>query len=98
MNRIEIGSRMYERGLVVAAEGNISARLPEGNILITPAGFCKGRMNPEDMVVVTREGKKVQGNHRASTELGMHLTAMKKRPDVMASVHAHPPYATASAW
>jgi L-fuculose-phosphate aldolase len=94
---VEIGRRMYERGLVVAAEGNISARLPEGNILITPAGFCKGRMNPEDMVVVTAEGKKVQGNHRASTELGMHLTALGKRPDVRAAVHAHPPYATAFA-
>ena len=94
---VEIGKRMYECGLVVAAEGNISARLSDGNILITPAGFCKGRMNPEDLVVVTPEGKKVQGNNRASTEMGMHLTAMTKRPDVLAAVHAHPPYATAFA-
>lgn len=94
---VEIGKRMYERGLVVAAEGNISARLSDGSILITPAGYCKGRMNPEDLVVVTPDGKKVQGNNRASTELGMHLTAMKKRSDVMAAVHAHPPYATAFA-
>ncbi len=54
-------------------------------------------MNPEDLVVVTLEGKKVQGANRASTEMGMHLTAMRKRPDVMAAVHAHPPYATAFA-
>lgn len=94
---VDIGKRMYERGLVVAAEGNISARLPDGNILITPAGYCKGRMNAEDLVVVTPDGKKTQGNNRASTELGMHLTAMKKRSDVMAAVHAHPPYATAFA-
>lgn len=94
---VEIGKRMYERGLVVAAEGNMSARLPDGSILITPAGFCKGRMSPEDMVVVTPDGKKVQGNNRASSEMGMHLTAMKKRPDVLAAVHAHPPYATAFA-
>jgi L-fuculose-phosphate aldolase len=94
---VEIGCRMYDRGLVVAAEGNISARLPEGNILISPAGFCKGRMRPEDLVVVTPEGKKVQGSNRASTEMGMHLTAMRQRPDIMAAVHAHPPYATAFA-
>lgn len=94
---VEIGKRMYERGLVVAAEGNMSARLPDGSILITPAGLCKGRMNPEDMVVVTPDGKKVQGNLRPSSEMGMHLTAMKKRPDVLAAVHAHPPYATAFA-
>lgn len=94
---VEIGRRMYDRGLVVAAEGNMSARLPDGNILITPAGYCKGRMQPEDLVVVTPAGKKVQGNNRASTEMGMHLTAMQKRSDVMAAVHAHPPYATAFA-
>lgn len=94
---VDIGRRLYDRGLVVAAEGNLSARLPDGSILITPAGFCKGRMNPEDMVVITPEGKKTQGGNRPSTEYGMHLTVMRKRPDVMAAVHAHPPYATAFA-
>lgn len=94
---VEIGRRMYERGLVVAAEGNISARLPDGNILITPAGFCKGEMAPDDLVVMSPKGKKLQGSNRGSTESGMHLTALKHRTDVNACVHAHPPYATAFA-
>lgn len=92
-----IGSRLYERGLIVAAEGNLSARLADGSILVTPAGMCKGRMAPEDMVVVDPAGRQSQGARKPSTELAMHLTALAARPDIGACVHAHPPYATAFA-
>jgi L-fuculose-phosphate aldolase len=94
---VAVGLRLYERGLIVAAEGNVSVRLADGRILVTPAGFCKGRMTPEDMVVVDSAGKAVQGAHPPTTELGMHLAALARRPDVRACVHAHPPFATAFA-
>jgi len=88
---------MYERGLIVAAEGNISVRLADGNILITPSGLCKGRMATDDLVVIDPSGKKRQGSRSASSEWQMHTTALAKRPDVIACVHGHPPYATAFA-
>jgi len=94
---VEIGQRLYDRGLIVAAEGNISARLADGNILITPAGMCKGRMAADDCVVIDLAGKKKQGSRSASSEWQMHTTAFGQRPDVAACVHAHPPYATAFA-
>lgn len=94
---VTIGARLYERGLIVAAEGNLSVRLADGSILVTPAGMCKGRMAPEDMVVVNSGGDQQTGSRKPSSELKMHLTAMAKRPDVGACVHAHPPYATAFA-
>jgi L-fuculose-phosphate aldolase len=94
---VAVGRRLYERGLVVAAEGNVSARLANGNILITPAGLCKGRMKTSDLVAVDRAGKKLTGRLKPSTEMGMHLTALRARPDVNACVHAHPPFATAFA-
>ncbi len=94
---VTIGRRLYEHGLVVAAEGNISARLGNGNILITPAGLCKGRMKTTDLVAVDHTGKKIAGRLRPSTEMGMHLTALRARSDVNACVHAHPPFATAFA-
>ena len=94
---VNIGRRMYDQGLIVAAEGNISARLAGGDILATPAGMCKGRMKPADLVVVDPAGHKLRGSKEASTELKMHLTALARRPDVNACVHAHPPYATAFA-
>lgn len=94
---VTIGARLYERGLIVAAEGNLSRRLANGSILVTPAGMCKGRMAPEDMVVVNSVGDQQTGSRKPSSELKMHLTAMAKRPDIGACVHAHPPYATAFA-
>ncbi len=94
---VDIGRRLYEQGLIVAGEGNISARLGDGSILVTPAGLCKGRMSPADLIVVNPAGQKLRGSWMPSTELKMHLTALAKRPDAGACVHAHPPYATAFA-
>lgn len=94
---VEIGVRLYERGLIVAAEGNLSVRLPDGRILVTPSGMCKGRMAPDDLVVIDPAGRKLQGQRNASSETLMHLTALNARDDVHACVHAHPPYATAFA-
>ena len=94
---VEIGRRLYAQGLIVAAEGNISARLSDGNILVTPAGMCKGLMKPSDLVVVDPSGLKRLGARNASTELKMHLAVYAQRSDAGACVHAHAPYATAFA-
>lgn len=94
---VGIGRRLYERGLIVAAEGNISVRLSDGNVLVTPAGMCKGLMKATDLVVVDTAGRKMQGSREPSSELKMHLVALARRSDVGACVHAHPPYATAFA-
>lgn len=95
------GKLLYEKGLIVATDGNISARLDDGNILITPSGLCKGLMTPEQIIVINLEGQKVGPDSPAnrdllpSSETPMHLEAFKQRPDVMAVVHAHPPHAIA---
>lgn len=94
---VDIGLRLYARGLVVAAEGNISARLDDRHFLVTPAGMCKGLLKTSDLVIVDSTGQRIKGKREPSTELKMHLTALDRRPDVNACVHAHPPYATAFA-
>jgi L-fuculose-phosphate aldolase len=94
---VEVGRRLYERGMIVAGQGNLSARLPNGRILVSPAGFCKGQMRAADLVIVDRSGKRLTGTHPPSSELGLHLTVLSRRRDVAACVHAHPPYATAFA-
>jgi L-fuculose-phosphate aldolase len=88
---------LYERGLIVGGEGNVSARLPNGTILITPSGASKFEVIEDDLVVVNADGSPVAGSLRASSELGMHLRIYKVRPDVHGVVHAHPPFATAFA-
>ncbi len=92
---VEIGRRLYERGYIVASDGNISARMPEsGRIVTTPTGVCKGFLTPEMLVVVDAEGRKLEGTLAPSSELAMHLEIYRQRPDVHAVVHAHPPCGT----
>lgn len=91
---VDVCHRLAVRGFVAASDGNVSARLASGNILITRAGINKGQVRREDLVEVTPEGKKVRGRGSASTELGMHLFIYRRRPDVRAVVHAHPICAT----
>ena len=89
-----IGQRMYARGLVVAAEGNLSVRLDTERILVTPAGCCKGDLAPEDLLIIDLNGKTLGGSQRPSSEMQMHLLYYRSRSDVRAICHAHPPTAT----
>lgn len=91
---VRIGSWLYERGMIVAGDGNISALLDDGTILCTPAGLCKGMMTPEQLIRVDRDGVRVEGALKPSSELKMHLVVYRRRPDVQAVVHAHPPVST----
>ena len=87
--------RLYERGLVAGPDGNVSVRLSDGSILVTPAGVSKVDVEPSR----SRRGRsrpdecsRVRGVHRR--ELALHLRAYNRRSDVRAVVHAHPPIAT----
>jgi L-fuculose-phosphate aldolase len=86
--------RLWERGLIAGRDGNVSARLPDGHILVTPAGMPKQDCCADDLVVFTLDGRRVGGAREASTEIALHLRIYLGRPDVLAVVHAHPPVAT----
>jgi L-fuculose-phosphate aldolase len=91
---INVCHRVCDKGFVSATDGNVSARLENGNILATPTAINKGMVSPDDLVIVGPSGNLVSGLKRPSTELQMHLFIYQERPDVQAVVHAHPPYAT----
>lgn len=87
----------YNRGLVGAAGGNISARLPgSGVIWITPSGTSLRDVTPDSLIGVDSDGNVVQGNreYRPSKETALHLAVYDKRPGANAVIHAHPRYAT----
>jgi L-fuculose-phosphate aldolase len=88
------GKMLHERGFVAATDGNLSVRLGDGNILVTPTGMCKGMMEADDMVVVNLDGQPVSGRRGVTSEIGMHLLIYRLRPDIHGVVHAHPPTAT----
>ncbi|MHB1289056.1 class II aldolase/adducin family protein [Georgenia sp.] len=96
----EIGRAMWQRGMVSANDGNISARLPGGRVLCTPTGVSKGFMTEASLPVVMLDGQVVQagaGGLAPSSEIRMHLRAYQVSASVGAVVHAHPPFATAFA-
>jgi L-fuculose-phosphate aldolase len=90
----KVGRWMYRQGFVVAAEGNLSMRLDADRILVTPAGACKGRLQPDDLMITDLEGTVVSGTGHPSSEMRMHLLYYRLRPDVRAVCHAHPATAT----
>lgn len=89
--------RLAERGFVAATDGNISVRLADGRILVTPSARNKADVELEELIVVGMDGKVLEGIGRPSTEFAMHSYIFGARPDVKAVVHAHPPFATAFA-
>jgi L-fuculose-phosphate aldolase len=90
----EVGRRLYAKGFIAANDGNISIRMENGNILLTPSAMNKGRLDEEDLVVTDMDGNRLYGRKEPSSELPMHLVVYRERPDVGAVVHAHPPHAT----
>ena len=90
----KVGRWMYRQGFVVASEGNLSVRLDADRILVTPAGACKGRLLPHELIVTDLQGTVVAGTGRPTSELQMHLLCYRLRPLVRAICHAHPPTAT----
>ena len=90
----EAGRRLHARNLLAAADGNVSVRLDDGRIAITPSGVAKARLEPGDMAFLAPDGAILAG--RPSTERLMHLAVYGACPEARAVVHAHPP--TAIAW
>lgn len=87
----------YEKNLLASTDGNLSVRLPDGNIMCTATMTNKGFVKPEELVVIDASGRKIRGERKPSSEMAMHILIYEMRPDIHAVVHAHPPCATAYA-
>jgi L-fuculose-phosphate aldolase len=90
---VECGRLLWERRLIGANEGNLSARLANRNILMTPSGACKGQLSIDSLSVIDIDGNLVSGGAPSSETL-LHLTCYRSRPECKAVVHAHPTTAT----
>ena len=94
---VHYGRWLYRLGFTPATAGNLSVRLDERTLLVTPTGASKHRLRRSDMVLVDLDGHRLEGVRNATSELGMHLAFYRQRDDVQAVIHAHPPIATAFA-
>ncbi len=88
---VEAMHRLYRDRLMTMLGGNISVRLAEDRVLITPSGRHKGKVQPEELLVVDMTGRVQQGQGRPSVETAMHLAIYRAYPQVHAVVHTHAP-------
>jgi len=91
---ISICKKLNQKNFLAAADGNVSFRISDEEILITPSGVNKAEMEVSDFAVVTIENQILHGT--PSSERLMHLEVYRRCPKAKAVVHAHPP--TAIAW
>ena len=87
---VRIMQRIYDGGMTTLSGGNLSIRDAGDDVWITPAGVEKGSLTRDDIVCVHPDGS-VTGKHRPSSELPFHVAIYRRRPDLNAVVHAHPP-------
>jgi len=92
-----MGQRLWQREYVDGNGGNLAIRVGDGVALCTPTLVSKGFMKPEDLCLVDFTGRQLLGSKPRTSEILMHLQIMQRQPKAMASVHCHPPYATAFA-
>jgi L-fuculose-phosphate aldolase len=82
-----------EYGLIYLSAGNISLRLDENTVAMTPSAIKYDQLRPQDIAIITLEGQVIDGEHRPSSETPMHTHILKHMPDVKAICHTHSPFA-----
>ncbi|AAU92900.1 conserved hypothetical protein [Methylococcus capsulatus str. Bath] len=90
---IEAGRFIDGRGWVPATSGNFSARLGDGRIAITVSGRHKGRLRPEDIMLVDAAGRSLDGR-KPSAETLLHTGIYRRYPEAHAVLHPHSPAST----
>lgn len=91
---IDVCKRLYQRNMLAGADGNVSVRLDDGRIMITPSGRPKAFLQPNEMAFMDLSGVVLEGS--VSSEYKMHLVVYREIANANVVIHAHPP--TAVAW
>ena len=85
---IAAGRRLDARELAPATSGNYSVRLSDGRIAVTVSGRHKGRLGPDDVMVVSADGVALE-DKKPSAETGLHTQLYRRFPQVNAILHVH---------
>ena len=88
----EYGRKLVISGLVQGTWGNLSVRLDDRYMLVTPSGLAYERLGPEDMVKVEIQNLSYEGDLKPTSEKGLHAEIYKSRADVKAVIHTHSKY------
>ena len=85
---------MLRLGLTAGTSGNVSARIDDGHVVITPSSIAYDAMTLHDLVVIDSMGEVVEGTKSPSSEKLVHLACYARFPEVGSVIHAHPLYAS----
>lgn len=91
---LRTAKEMIAKGLVEGTAGNLSARLPDGNAVLTPSSLAYETMTLDDLVVCDLDGNVLAGERNPTTEKDLHLTCLREHDDVNAVMHCHAKYCT----
>ncbi len=86
--------RLYDKNLTTTSGGNISFRTDDNIVLLTPSALDKGKLQGNQILAMTLEGKNLNPELKPTIEGSMHLAIYRKHTDIKAVVHAHPCMAT----
>ena len=86
--------RMLAEGLVEGTSGNISGRLPDGQVCLSPSSVPYDTMTLADLVVVDLDGSVIEGERAPTTEKDLHLATLRRYPELGSVIHTHAVYAT----
>jgi ribulose-5-phosphate 4-epimerase/fuculose-1-phosphate aldolase len=89
---VRIAHELWDRGLVSGSSGNLSARLDDDSVLITPTGCAFARVTAADLVHCDPAGTPLNAGQRPSVERPLHLAAYRARPDIRFVLHTHPTF------
>ena len=94
---VRFSRMLYRLGFMPGTSGNLSVRLDDRRLLVTPTGVSKFLLKSADMVIVDLQGRQLDGYRKVTSEISMHVAVYRYRDDVTAVIHSHPPIATAFA-
>ena len=89
-----VAKEMLRSNLVQGTAGNLGARLPDGNAVLTPSSLDYTEMTLDDLVVCDLDGNVLEGTRGPTTEKALHLAALRQHEDIGATMHCHAKYAT----
>ena len=85
---------MIAKDLVDGTAGNLSARLPDGNVVLTPGSLAYETMTLEDLVVCDLDGNVLEGTRSPTSEKDLHLSCLRDHDDINAVMHCHAKFST----
>lgn len=91
---LSVAKEMIACGLVEGTAGNVSARLPDGNVILTPSSIDYKTMTLDDLVVTDIDGNVLEGERTPTTEKSLHLACLRKHQNIGAVMHCHAMFAT----